>query len=56
LRREEVVTIEIEVIAPQLDVGGTKPEPPSEARSPRERRESGAVPEETASSGEPQTA
>ena len=53
---EELVTIEVRVIAPLLDLGGANRTRGESAKSPRESRESGAVLEETAPSGEPQAA
>ena len=53
-RRQELVTIEVQVIATLLDLGGANRTREMDAKSPRESRESGVVPEETAPSGEPQ--
>ena len=47
-----VVTTEIQVIAPLLDLGGANRSRGDDAKGPGESRESGVVPEETAPSGE----
>ena len=52
-RRQEFVTIEVQVIAPLLDLGGANRTQRQVVNSPGESRESGVVPEETAPSEAP---
>jgi hypothetical protein len=52
-RSHDLVTIEVQAFAP-VGPGRNQQDPRMAAKSPREDRESGAVLEETAPSGEPQ--